>query len=135
MRTTKSEQILFCDCDDTLILHDVEKYKNNAMVTITDPYCGTVRTVAVHEPHVQLIRERAKRGAHIKAMSAGGYQWAAAVVKALDLEDCIAECISKPVAIIDDLPIEGALGKTMYLDPNSKWKSKDFIIHGDKNGN
>lgn len=122
MKTTESEQVIFCDVDDTLILYDLEKYKGLPIVSVVDPYCGTLRQLIVHAPHVQLLKERADRGAHIKVMSAGGYMWAEAVVTALNLQDVVAECLSKPTAIIDDLPIETALGHTMYLSPESKWK-------------
>jgi len=123
MKIIENEQVIFCDVDETLVLHDQDTYTIGAKIVVTDPYCGTLRTLTVHQPHVQLLRERAKRGAHIKVMSAGGYQWAEAVVKALQLEDCVAECLSKPIAIIDDLPIEAALGQTMYLRPDSRWKN------------
>ncbi len=122
MITTRNEQVIFCDVDDTLVLHDTEKHLDSPTITVIDPYCGTARTLTYHAPHVHLLKERAERGAHIKVMSAGGYKWAEAVVMALGLQDIVAECLSKPVAIIDDLPIEGALGQTMYLHPNSKWK-------------
>lgn len=149
MIVTDSEQILFCDIDDTLIMHDTQKYNNLPKVIVLDPYLNVLRELSIHAPHVLLLRERAARGAHIKAMSAGGYKWAEAVINALGLQDCVAECLSKPVAIIDDLPVEAALGKTMYLDPNSKWKSEEFLtvptdsdiiqlefdLTGDRNGN
>ena len=122
MRITENEQVIFSDVDDTLIIHDGDKHPELPTVIVIDPYCGTPRTLTVHSVHVQLLKERAKRGAHIKVMSAGGYRWATAVVMALGLQDVVAECLSKPIAIIDDLPIAGALGETMYLKPDSKWK-------------
>ena len=124
MIIVNNEQVIFCDVDDTLIMHDIEKYKDLPKVAITDPYCGTIRILPYHAAHVRLIKERSLRGAHIKVMSAGGYQWAAAVVKALNLVEHVSECLSKPIAIVDDLPIEGALGHTIYLSPNSKWKAE-----------
>lgn len=122
MRVTENEVVIFCDVDDTLILHDVDAHGYAKTVFVVDPYCGTTRKLAIHEPHVQLLKERAARGAHIKVMSHGGYQWARAVIIALGLQDVVSEVLSKPIAVIDDLPIAGALGETMYLKPNSKWK-------------
>ncbi len=124
MIIVNNEQVIFCDVDDTLVLHDLEKHKELPTVTVKDPYCGALRTLPYHAAHVRMIIERAKRGAHIVVMSAGGYQWAQAVVEALGLEDSVSQCMSKPITIIDDLPIEGALGATMYLSPNSKWKAE-----------
>lgn len=123
MRITQNEQVIFTDIDDTLVLHDVERFKHLPHITIDDPYCGTKRVLAYHPAHVRLLEERFLRGAHIKAMSAGGYAWAAAVIKSIGLDNMVAEALSKPIAILDDLPIEQALGRTMYLDPNSPWKA------------
>lgn len=122
MNIVKSEQVIMVDCDDTLVLHDVDAHPTLPKVLVHDPYAHKSQLVAVHLPHVLLIRERAKRGAHIVVWSAGGWQWAKAVVAALELNDCVASCMSKPIAIIDDLPIKAALGKTLFLNPNSRWK-------------
>ena len=122
MKVIENEMIIFCDVDDTLILHDIEKHTYAKTIVVTDPYCGSERVLAVHEPHVQLLTERAARGAYIIVMSHGGYRWAEAVVKALKLEKVVSEVMSKPIAVIDDLPIAHALGDTTYLKPDSKWK-------------
>lgn len=130
MKTIANEQIVFCDADDTLILHDVAKYPKLPKLLVYDPYMHCMQLVAIHLPHVQLIRERAARGAHIVVWSAGGYKWAKAVVLALGLEDCVAACMSKPIMMLDDLPVKKALGSTLYLNPNSAWKQQRSKLHG-----
>lgn len=125
MRVVRNEQVIYFDVDDTLVLHDLEKYSDLPTVTFVDPVCGTTRTLAYHPAHVRVLTERLARGAHVKVMSAGGFAWAEAVVTALGLShysDEQLECSTKPSAMFDDLPIEQALIKTIYLNPHSKWK-------------
>ncbi len=124
MTVTDNEQVIFVDVDDTIVMHDAEKYESLPGVTVKDPYSGINMYLHYHPAHVLLIQERAMRGAHIKVMSAGGYLWVKAIITALRLEDYVSECLSKPIAIIDDLPIEQALCKTTYMDPFSKWKNQ-----------
>lgn len=125
MKVTRNENVSWFDVDDTLVLHDIEKHKQLPTITLIDPYCGKVRTLPYHPTHVRVLKEHLARGAHVKVMSAGGPEWVEAVLTALGFEhysDEQLECSGKPKVIFDDLPIEKALGPTLYLDPYSKWK-------------
>lgn len=123
MRVHKSEQVIFTDIDDTLVVWDPKHSKGLKKIRIWDPYGKTWVKVAPHQPHIRLLRERKRRGAHIVAMSAGGFEWVRCVILALELEDVIDDIYSKPIMILDDLPIASALGKTTWLKPSSKWKA------------
>lgn len=126
MSAVNQEQVIWFDIDDTLILHDHAAHPNLPKVLVHDPYTNARRLVAVHMPHLLVLKERANRGACIILHSAGGGRWAKAVACALDIEQLVYDCLSKPIAIFDDLPIKSAIGRTTYLSPNSKWKAKAY---------
>jgi predicted phosphatase len=118
MLIIKSEQVICVDIDETLIMHKKAK-KKDLVVNFTDPYDGTLRYVVVHKPHVKILKDRKRRGATIIVWSQSGYQWAVAVVKALQLQDYVDFVASKPVAIIDDKPASDWLAERIYLPHDS----------------
>lgn len=120
MKVIISEQLICVDIDDTLICHKKAK-RGDKVVQFTDPYDQTQRTVVVHEPHVKILKDRKSRGATILVWSQSGYQWATAVIKALNLTPYVDYVASKPVAIIDDKPASDWLAERIYLAPESMY--------------
>ena len=118
MKVIQSEQLLCVDVDDTLIMHKKAK-KNDKVVCFTDPYDGSQHYVVVHKAHVKILRDRKRRGATIVVWSQSGYQWAKAVVEALELQKYVDYVASKPVAIMDDKPASDWLAERIYLNPDS----------------
>ncbi len=57
-----------------------------------------------HRYHIEQLIKHKMRGHTIIVWSAGGYDWAAAVIKALKLETHVDLVISKPIWVYDDLP-------------------------------
>ena len=120
MTVIRSEQIICFDVDQTLILHRTAK-KKDKIVAVTDPYDFAQRYLVVHEPHIKILKDRKKRGATIIVWSQNGWAWAEAVVRALRLEHEVDLVLSKPIAYVDDLPVETWLAERIYLDADSKY--------------
>lgn len=56
-----------------------------------------------HRYHIEQLKKHKMRGHTIIVWSAGGWDWAAAVIKALGLENYVDLVISKPTWAYDDL--------------------------------
>lgn len=121
MRINENEDITPIDVDETLVLRGYHPLLST--VDIPDPLCpGQFIKLRVHEPMIRLLREQHSRGSHIIVWSRGGYKWAAAVVKALGIEDYVHEVMSKPKTYFDDLPVENWLKDRVYLEPDCNYK-------------
>lgn len=122
-----SEQVIFFDCDDTLVMwtENNSGFQESAeTVGVTDPYEKTITYLVPHKPHIKLLKNRHKRGSTIIVWSANGYAWAENVVRALELEPYVHFIMSKPQAYVDDLTAAEILGERMYLQPDSAWGNK-----------
>lgn len=115
----ENEQVIFIDCDDTLVMWNHENFDKK--IVIIDPYDSRELTLGIHEGHLKVLRDRSKRGAHIIVWSAGGYQWAAAVVKALGIESHVHQIMSKPFMYLDDKTAEEIMGTRLFLGFDSKY--------------
>lgn len=103
------------DIDGTLIRVPNETDKVDDIITITDPYTGTVKTRVIHTPNVELMRSYNSRGYYIIAWSHGGRKWARAVVDKLGLTDIVGHCQAKPNKMVDDLSVEKGIGHTIFV--------------------
>lgn len=119
MNVHKSENVIPYDVDDTLIMW--EKSSLTSGIPILDPTDGKTVYVVPHKPHIKMLRRHAARGFTIIVWSQSGYQWAEAVVKALGLEDVVAEVFTKPSTYVDDLPVSEWMNERVYLKPDSNW--------------
>jgi hypothetical protein len=122
MKIIESEMIIMSDIDDTLILDSNPNDENENYVDIVCPYSGQNERRKIHEAHVKLVREKKARGYTIFAWSAAGYQWAAAVIKALGLENEVDFAMSKPTAYLDDLPASSWMPYRIYIPVKEKIK-------------
>jgi hypothetical protein len=73
--------------------------------------------VTPHEEHIQKLKEHADRNHFIVVWSAGGYEWAEAVVKGLGLNLYVDLIITKPRWAWDDLPMDEAIDTRCYIKP------------------
>lgn len=123
MAIVKNENIKPFDVDGTLILSDdVDVRPGNMCVNVLDPVTRKFLRLRVHEPMVRLLREEKHRGAFIIVWSRGGYEWAANVIKALDLVDQVDLIISKPNVYFDDTPVVDWMKDRVFLDPKTRYK-------------
>lgn len=120
MKTIVSEQIIMWDVDQTLVVWGPIK-KGDKIVHITCPYSGKQETLRIHLGHVKILKDRHARGATNIVWSAGGYQWATAVVKALSLQPYVHLTLSKPIMYVDDKPASAILGEHLYLQPEDSY--------------
>jgi predicted phosphatase len=114
MKIITQESTIFLDCDETLIMWG-KASKGQKVIHITDPYHGEQLTVRPHKGHIKVLKDRFARGSFIVVWSAGGFQWAAAVVKALDIERYVDIVMTKPHAYIDDKKAEEFMGEHIYI--------------------
>lgn len=109
-----NEMTAFFDVDDTLVMHD-DNFPRD--LYINDPYMsGHVMLVRRHERHIKLLKDFKSRGYSIVVWSAGGAKWARTVVDALELQNFVDICMSKPLKYVDDLPANEVLGARIYLN-------------------
>lgn len=121
----------FFDVDDTLIMWSPTPEQiaaNGVEIECPGSYAlidGELRPsrswkamVVPHQYHLQQLIKHSIRGHMIVVWSAGGWDWALAVVKALGIEDHVDLVISKPTWCYDDLP------PSEYM-PKSQWKKDE----------
>ena len=117
MIVVQNEVTIFCDVDDTLVYWDnLYSQPGDGKIKIIDPYDKGVNYLKPHQKHINLLRKYKGRGSEIIVWSAGGYQWAEAVVKALGLEDIVDIVMTKPAKYIDDLDVTKWIGNRIYLN-------------------
>lgn len=125
MEVIYNEQIVCFDCDDTLVLWP-ENHPNHfpnasfaqpspGSIPITDPYDNSVNYLIPHTKHISLLKKYKGRGNYIRVWSAAGVKWAEAVVKALAIEDYVDSVETKPLKLIDDLPVDRIFETRLYL--------------------
>lgn len=118
MYVVKSEHVIVCDVDDTLIHWDQNHTQPfEGAVQVTCPHDGQISFHRPHKRHIGFIKKQKAKGYTIVVWSAAGTGWARAVVEALELQEYVDVVMSKPVKWIDDL-IDPAqvLGSHIYLN-------------------
>lgn len=114
----RREKPVYFDCDDTLVMWKGLGHWDNEEPGVVPVKCVFDNSEIYLKPHTKMI-EKLKtlhaRGMYIVIWSAGGYEWAKAVMEALQLQKYTHLVIGKPIMMFDDLPTEEALGKTKYI--------------------
>lgn len=125
MNVIKSERVIFCDIDDTLIMHTKSAYHTYIdIVLIKDSVEGGHVEAYRNNSMIRLVKEEAARGSYIVAWSRGGYEWANAVIIALGLQEQVKQVMTKPYAYFDDSDISIWLKDRVYIEPNTNYKVK-----------
>lgn len=120
MRITKENPIPF-DVDHTLIF-PTDPEVPGIKVQVYDAVTKKFIIMIANEPMIRLLKEEKHRGSHIKVWSRGGWEWAANVVRALDLVPYVDEVLDKPSVYMDDLDIGEWLKYRVYLPPTTVYK-------------
>lgn len=118
MQIYKNTKSAFFDCDSTLVMWEGDvsfEGKEKSVIEIKCPYDNGVIRLLPHSKHVQMLIGHARTGWSVVVWSAGGWEWAEAVVKALGVEQYVDIVMSKPVYAYDDLPLSEAVGVRRYF--------------------
>ena len=116
MKVINIESAIFTDVDDTLVMwKEAETAKVEDMVCVKCPHYNTEQWLVPHKGHIKILRDRKARGSFIVVWSAGGFAWAEAVVKALELEQYVDLIMTKPHAYIDDKQAAEIMGERIYI--------------------
>lgn len=86
MIVLRSDKVLYCDVDDTLVM-----------------WSPTGASYEPHIAHIDMIKKFKLRGQKVVVWSAGGYEWAERIVKELGLEIYVDLILCKPAWWADDL--------------------------------
>ncbi|MEZ0209238.1 MAG: hypothetical protein ACAH17_03635 [Candidatus Paceibacterota bacterium] len=114
---------IYVDVDGTLVrdlkADDNDKYSGVVLkgVEIPHPLRGNelVYKVPMHN-NIQLLKDMSTRGRTIVVWSAAGWQWAQAVVHALNLENFVNYAGEKGIAYMDDLDCSEFMGQRIFLN-------------------
>lgn len=123
MKTIKTEKLIFIDVDDTLIMWTWSKKYNEQTIRYKDPYSSKSIEVLPNKPNITILKEKASRGYTVCVWSAGGYEHAASVIKALRLCSYVDYVMSKPAAYVDDKDVSHWFPRRVYLNYNVRYKS------------
>lgn len=113
MKVLKNELTVYFDVDDTLVMWNQPITERT--LNIICPYSGRAEQVVPHNVHIKVLEHHKARGYHVVVWSAGGWEWAKAVVEALGIQDHVSEVRSKPLKYFDDLPAAEILGTRVYI--------------------
>lgn len=115
MKVNENDLISAFDIDGTLIT--VAKYNAHPddLLSITDPYTGTVKIRTAYMPNIELMKKHKAQGYFIKVWSHGGHKWAKTVIETLKLTDVVDEIESKPIKYTDDLPASEWMGNPIFV--------------------
>ena len=110
------------DIDGTMIVPPLELL-SPMNVRILDPVnADHYINMRKNEAMIRLMREEKHRGSYILVWSRGGYEWAEAVIKALDLYDIVDIIMDKPMAYFDDQDVSTWLKDRVFIGPDEKYK-------------
>lgn len=124
MTIIKNENVSPFDVDETLILHlPIEQIALKDRVSVYDPVDKGFIILGINRPMVRLLKEEFQRGSHVIVWSRGGHEWAANVVKALDLSKQVHLVMTKPLVYFDDKAVADWLPYRVYLKPDTVYKS------------
>lgn len=119
MKVIDIESTIFIDVDDTLVMWDksYRKMRESTIGTIAIkcPHSQSNNYLVPHRAHIKILKDRKARGSFIVVWSAGGFAWAEAVVRALDLEEHVDLIMTKPHAHIDDKKPKDFMGEHIYI--------------------
>lgn len=105
VKTIKTHKVIPFDVDDTLILWRPDDKTN--LIKIKHPmYTNAHFHVKPNKKAIDLLNKHKAAGDFIIVWSAGGYDWALNIVKALKLKDKVDLIMTKPDLYYDDLPVQ-----------------------------
>lgn len=118
MKFFEDYKLYYCDIDDNLIMWDIDDYKKEDLITITDEHQSM--TYGINRPLIDFLRKLKFQGVGVVAWSAAGGPWVKRVIEALEIEDIFLLGLSKPEgAIDDDKKADKIIKKIIYINPKT----------------
>lgn len=129
----ESDDLMFFDCDDTLVLWGPKEHPDDEEIVIKDVYNpGNPVTLVKHKRNIELLRRNKGQGRTIVVWSAGGVFHAQEIVRALGLTEHVDLVMGKPFQYVDDLDIGDWGCKRIYLSKRHKEHPKGLDINETK---
>lgn len=123
MKVHRNERLIPCDVDSTLVFEPTSINRTlGPCINVFDAITNTFKRRVVNEAMVRLLKEEKHRGAHIIVWSRGGYEWAEAVIKALQLTRYVDDIYSKPISYFDDKHVSEWMVDRVYLPLGTEYK-------------
>ena len=114
MNVIKNDNCIFFDVDGTLVMWRPTPEYTQA-VYVKCPYTNKKEMLYLNQDHVKLLEKAKGRGKHVIVWSHAGWQWAEAVVTALNLEHLVDDVMSKPIEYVDDVSIQDWDSLNLYI--------------------
>lgn len=116
MQVLESEFVVFCDIDQTLVMHN-----DQGLYSVANPYTQSMVNFDLNWPHIELLKQYKERGMAVALWSAAGYKWAQVIAnfvnKQFPLDPLHVDLIlTKPIKFVDDLEAHEVLGQRVYLE-------------------
>lgn len=112
--TLVSDDVVFCDVDETLISYDYSDFEDE-LIKIIDPYDKEELELFPLKANIRLLKRCKLKGKSVVVWSRGGYKWAEAVVEALNLQEYVDLIMAKVELYIDDKDISDWGTSRSYL--------------------
>ncbi len=122
MIVLKTNFLVGCDIDGTLLLWNDKIKKGHKVVIFIDPFTKEHKLVRVHEPNLKVLTSHLARGNYVQAWSRSGWEWVVAAMKALNIEHTNLIISPKMYAHLDDKPCKQWMGERVFLDSDEGWK-------------
>lgn len=118
--THNTNDLIACIDVDGTIVRPLTEDENTLidvpnLIYINNPYTNTIRKRVVHMPNINLMKQYKAQSYYIRVWSHGGSLWAKAVVEALGLTDIVDSVEAKPSKLVDDLPVDLGIGRTIFV--------------------
>lgn len=108
----KDNRTVYFDVDDTLVEWKLCGEKDPGATRIEKD--GHIFYKKVIQDHVDELKNQKMTGNTVVVWSAGGGEWAATVVRALDLEKYVDVCLTKPDFYYDDKDVSDWFPKKRF---------------------
>lgn len=115
MKIIESDNIIYFDCDDTLVMWDAPQEARNNSIKFNN--YGWTENLVPNFRMIDVLKRNFEQGAFIIVWSQNGYKWASEVVKKLGLTKFVHQVQTKPKLIFDDIAPEEFI-KRAYVKPD-----------------
>jgi phosphoserine phosphatase len=114
------ERLVHYDVDDTLIMWENVWEPGEGKIPVVDPYDGKTLYFRPHKEHIRSLKHHTRAGWFVVIWSAGGWEWANAVAKALEIYTFADMIMSKPIKCYDDMPVGEGISRREYRKDEDK---------------